>query len=98
MNNTEKGLVPKVFTHERFGKLRIVFISGVPYFVAKDVATSLKYKNTREAIRYHVDALDKREENLLLPSGVQKTILINKSGVYSLILDSNMPAAKEYRH
>ena len=96
--NNEKGLVPKVFTHEHFGKLRMVVIDNVPHFVGKDVATSLEYKNTREAIRYHVDARDKREEKILLPSGVQKTILINKSGVYSLILDSNMPKAKEYRH
>ena len=88
----------KIFTNERFGKLRVVIIDGEPYFVGKDVATALGYKNPREAIRYHVDARDKREEKILLPSGVQKTILINKSGVYSMILDSQLPKAKEYRH
>ena len=98
MSIKEKGLVPKVFTHSRFGKLRIVVIDGVAYFVAKDVAVSLGYKNTTEAIRYHVDPLDKREEKILSPGGVQSTTLINKSGVYSLILDSQLPKAKEYRH
>ena len=98
MNSNEQNLVPKIFTHSRFGKLRLVVINGVVYFVAKDVATALNYKNTTEAIRYHVDPLDKREEKVLSPGGVQKIVLINKSGVYSLLLDSNMPMAKEYRH
>ena len=98
MEDNSQFLIPKLFTHSRFGKLRVVVIDGVPYFVAKDVATALNYKNTTEAIRYHVDPLDKREEKVLSPGGVQKIILVNKSGVYSLLLDSNMPKAKEYRH
>ena len=98
MEDKVQGLVPKVFTHSRFGKLRVVVINGLAYFIAKDVATALNYKNTTEAIRYHVDPLDKREEKILSPGGIQKVILINKSGVYSLLLDSNMPKAKEYRH
>ena len=98
MEDKSQALTPKVFTHSRFGKLRVVVINGVAYFIAKDVATALNYKNTTEAIRYHVDPLDKREEKVLSPGGIQKVILINKSGVYSLLLDSNMPKAKEYRH
>ena len=89
---------PQLFTHPQFGNLRVVFINGEIWFVGKDVAESLGYKNTTEAIRYHVDERDKRGENILLPSGVQSTILINKSGLNSLILDSQMPLAKEYRH
>lgn len=90
--------LPQVFNHPKFGSLRIVIINGVAWFVGKDVAISLGYKNTTEAIRYHVDEQDKREEKILLPSGVQNTTLINKSGLYSLILDSQLPLAKDYRH
>jgi len=63
---------PQVFEHSHFGKLRVLIVDGVPYFVGKDVANSLGYKNTSEAVRNHVDN--------------------------SLVLDSQLPLAKEYRH
>ena len=88
----------KIFRHETFGSLRVVLIDGDPWFSGKDVAAALGYKNPREAVRMHVDPRDKREEMIRTPGGVQKFVLINKSGVYSLILDSQLPKAKEYRH
>ena len=108
MSNKEQSLVPKVFTHSRFGKLRIVVIGGVIYFVAIDVARALGYKNGSRDVNRHVDEADRLEYRLFVPSEAEvpdgtpgqtrKVTLINKSGLYSLILDSQLPKAKEYRH
>ena len=108
MSNKEQSLVPKVFTHARFGKLRIVVIDGVIYFVAIDVARALGYKNGSRDVNRHVDEADRLEYRLFVPSEAEvpdgtpgqmrKVTLINKSGLYSLILDSQLPKAKEYRH
>lgn len=88
---------PKIFTHEQFGKLRVVIIDNAVWFVAVDVARALEYQNPQRAIRAYVDPQDKRIEEVVTGGGNQKTMLINKSGVYSLVLDSNMPKAKEFR-
>ena len=85
----------KIFTNERFGKLRVVIIDGEPYFVGKDVATALGYKNPREAIRYHVDTRDKREEKILLPSGVQKNYSHQQERC--LFVDSRFATAQSKR-
>ena len=108
MEHKEQGLVPKNFTHTRFGKLRIVVIDGVIYFVAIDVARALGYKNGSRDVNRHVDEADRLEYRLFGPSEAEvpdgtpgqtrKVTLINKSGLYSLILDSQLPKAKEYRH
>lgn len=87
----------QIFKNENFGKIRGVMIDGVPYFVGKDVATALSYTNSRKAIRDHVDAEDTREERIVTPSGTQSTKLINESGLYSLILTSKLPKAKEFK-
>ena len=108
MEHKEQGLVPKIFTHTRFGKLRIVVIDGVIYFVAIDVARALGYKNGSRDVNRHVDEADRLEYRLFVsseaevpdgtPGQMRKVTLINKSGLYSLILDSQLPKAKEYRH
>lgn len=87
---------PQLFTHPHFGNLRVVIINGEVWFVGIDVARALGYKDTDQAIRYHVDERDKLPRKIY---GVNyPVILINKSGLNSLILDSNLPKAKEYRH
>lgn len=91
-------LVPLLFDHEQFGKIRVVTIDGKPFFVGIDVAYALGYSNPRDALKKHVDTEDKRESRIATPWGVQKITVINKSGVYSLILDSQLPKAKEFRH
>ena len=104
IKNGGKTLLPladnalQVFNHPYFGNLRVVVINNEPFFIGKDVAVSLGYANPERAIRDYVDASDKRGDKIVTPGGVQNTTLINKSGMYSLILDSQMPKAKEYRH
>lgn len=87
----------KIFENEQFGKVRALEIENEPYFVGKDVATILGYKDTADAIKRHVDEDDKRVGETPTPRGMQKTILINESGLYSLILSSKLPQAKQFK-
>lgn len=77
--------------------VRIVMNNGEPWFIAKDVAQILGYKNTRDALRVHVDAEDKGVVNHDTLGGKQKMSIINESGVYSLIFSSKLPQAKEFK-
>lgn len=79
-------------------KVRTLKIDDEPYFVGKDVANILGYSNPNKALRDHIDAEDKRGERIVTPSGNQVTIVINESGLYSLILSSKMPNAKRFKH
>jgi prophage antirepressor-like protein len=65
--------------------------------VAKDVATALGYTNTQKAIRDHVDDDDKLTERFVLSGQVRSVIIINESGLYSLILSSKLPQAKAFK-
>jgi len=88
----------QVFKNEEFGQVRTVTIDGEPWFVGKDVAVALGYKNPQEAIREHVDEEDKGVSKILTPGGRQKMPVINESGLYSLILSSKLPSAKKFKH
>ena len=84
--------------HPEFGELRTVEISGEPWFVGKDVATALGYSDTFGALKKHVDAADKQNcqnDSFDTPRGMT---IINESGLYSLILSSKLPSAKEFKH
>ena len=88
----------KIFESPAFGSIRTVEIDSTPYFVGKDVAEVLGYTNTPKAIRDHVDEEDKLTEQIVLSGQGRDTILINESGLYSLILSSKLPKAKEFKH
>lgn len=77
--------------------VRIVMNNGEPWFIAKDVAQILGYKNTRDALRVHVDAEDKGVVNHDTLGGKQKMSIINEAGVYALIFSSKLPQAKEFK-
>ena len=88
----------KNLVHPEFGELRTVEISGEPWFVGKDVATALGYSDTFGALKKHVDAADKQNcqnDSFDTPRGMT---IINESGLYSLILSSKLPSAKEFKH
>ncbi len=87
----------KIFENVEFGNIRAVNIDGVPWVVGKDVALALSYTNPQKAIRDHVVAEDKTVNDLFTVNGT-KGILINESGLYSLILSSKLPRAKEFKH
>jgi|GEM_PF-1706291 len=88
----------QVFNHKEFGQLRTVEINGEIHFVGKDVASILGYERTADAIAAHVDAEDKGVGVLPTPRGKQKMVIINESGLYSLIFGSKLPKAKEFKH
>lgn len=88
----------KIFESPIFGKVRTTEINGEPYFVGKDVAEILGYKETAKAIRTKVDHDDKGVSVLDTPGGKQEIIVINESGVYSLVFSSKLPRAKEFKH
>ncbi|MFT9082526.1 phage antirepressor [Liquorilactobacillus satsumensis] len=78
-------------------KVRTVQISNEPYFVGKDVAEILGYSNPQKALRDHIDNEDRRGERIVTPFGNQVATVINESGLYSLILSSKMPNAKQFK-
>ena len=86
----------EVFQNAEFGSVRTVTIGGVPYFVGKDVANILGYSNPQKALRDHVDEEDKTVNESFSVNGT-KAILINESGLYSLIISSKMPNAKKFK-
>ena len=86
-----------VFENPEFGSIRTVELDGEPWLVGKDVATALGYKNPQEAIRTHVDDDDKGVSEILTPGGKQPVPIINESGLYSLVLSSNLPTARKFR-
>lgn len=88
----------QIFNSKEFGDVRVLELSGTPWFVGKDIAEILKYQRTADAISSHVDDEDKGVGKIQTPGGMQKVILINESGLYSLILSSKLPNAKKFKH
>jgi prophage antirepressor-like protein len=86
-----------VFKNKQFGEVRTVEISGEPWFVGKDVATCLAYSNSRKALTDHVDSEDKGVTKCDTLGGKQELTVINESGLYSLILGSKLPTAKQFK-
>ena len=88
----------QVFHNDEFGSVRTLTINGEPYFVGKDVADILGYSNTRDALSRHVDDEDKN--SVVIHDGIPgnpNQVVINESGLYSLILSSKLPAAKRFK-
>lgn len=85
--------------HPEFGELRTVEIDGEPWFVGKDVASALGYIKERNALDKHVDKDDALKRGVTDSMGrTQQMTIINESGLYSLILSSKLPSAKEFKH
>ena len=88
----------QIFSNEEFGRIRTVAINGEPWFVGKDVAERLGYERATKAIQDHVDNEDKDEVPIQDSIGrMQKTPIINESGLYSLVLSSKLPRAKAFK-
>lgn len=90
----------RIFKNPEFGKIRTMELpDGQVGFVGKDVAEVLGYSNTRDALRKHVDLEDKTTVAFCDTGSNYKTqaVLINESGLYSLILSSKLPQAKAFK-
>ncbi|SFS08770.1 phage antirepressor KilAC domain-containing protein [Anaeromicropila populeti] len=86
----------QIFNNAEFGSIRTLMINDEPYFVGKDVAEILGYTNPQKAVRDHIDEEDKTLNESFTVNGT-KGILINESGLYSLILSSKMPNSKKFK-
>lgn len=95
----------QIFKNENFGEVRVIAINDEPWFVGKDIAENLGYVNSSKAVIDHVAIEDKQfimldladSQNGNMPKGQTKTAIINESGLYSLILSSKLPQAKEFK-
>lgn len=87
----------QVFQNPDFGEIRTTVLDNAPWFVGKDIAAALGYSNTRKAIADHVDPEDKGVTKCDTLNGAQRMVIINESGLYSLILSSKLPAAKKFK-
>lgn len=87
----------KTFSNNEFGDIRVLEMENEPWFVGKDVAEILGYKDTSDAMKRHVDEDDKGVGEIPTPGGKQNMKVINESGLYSLILSSKLPNAKKFK-
>lgn len=87
-----------LFTNAELGNVRVLEIDGEPYFVGKDVAVALGYKDSSDAIKKHVDNEDKLSRRFADSGQNREMYIINESGLYSLILSSKLPSAKAFKH
>ena len=78
-------------------QVRTLTINEEPYFVGKDIATILGYKNTKDALLKHVDEEDKLGAQIATSGQRREMTIINESGLYSLILSSKLPNAKKFK-
>ncbi len=98
MNNLQ------IFKNQDFGEVRTVTINDEPYFVGKDVAEILGYERETKAIVDRVDIEDRimigneTQSQFGIELGQRGGWLINESGLYSLILSSKLPRAKQFKH
>lgn len=101
-----KNAIQKI-RHKYYGEIRTVILNGTVYFMGKDVASTLGFKDTGKAIRAHVSAADKK---FIKPSDLRVgdsaapmipnngAYFINESGLYSLVMRSKLPQAQDFQH
>lgn len=86
-----------VFKSEEFGTIRTVTVDNEPWFVGKDVADILGYQNGSRDINTHVDEDDRLKYQISTAGQMREQVIINESGLYSLILSSKLPTAKKFK-
>ena len=87
----------QIFKNAEFGPIRTCMVNGEIYFVGKDVASGLGYKNTKDALMRHVDEEDKLGSGFTTSGQNREMIIINESGLYSLILSSKLESARRFK-
>lgn len=92
----QKGI--QLFSNDEFGSVRTIVIDDEVWFVGKDVADILGYRNASKALADHVNAKDKLNNKTLSSLGQRGGWLINKSGLYSLVLSSKLPSAQRFKY
>ena len=88
----------QIFNSKEFGDIRTVNIENEPWFVGKDVAVSLGYKDTSDALKKHVADEDKLTRCFADSGQNRQMYIINESGLYALIFGSKLESAKRFKH
>lgn len=88
----------QIFKNPKFGSIQVHFIKENPWFVGSEIAKILGYTNPQKAIRDHVEFEDELTEQIVRAGQTRRVHIINESGLYSLILSSKLPTAKEFKH
>lgn len=88
----------KIFNSDEFGSVRTIIIDGEPWFAGKDVAASLGYKDTSDALKKHVAEEDKLTRCFADSGQNRQMYVINESGLYSLIFGSKLESAQKFKH
>ncbi len=91
MNNIQ------IFNSPEFGEIRTVVIDGEPWFVGNDVAKPLGYSAPKNAVAKFVDSDDKQKHQFDSSGQMRDMVIINESGLYSLIFGSQMENAKKFK-
>ena len=78
-------------------EVRSLLLNNEPWFVGKDVADVLGYKNTKDALAKHVDDDDKLGSQIATSGQNRNMTIINESGLYCLVLSSKLPSAKKFK-
>ena len=90
----------QIFHNPEFGEIRTIEQGGEPWFVGKDVARALGYgegKSLANAVANHVDEDDRSVTEMMTEWGKRNFVIINESGLYSLVLGSKLPTAKKFK-
>ena len=87
----------QIFKNPEFGQIRSLMIEGEPQFVGRDIAGSLGYAKPENAVKAHVDDEDKSTTPIQGSAYATRVVIINESGLYSLILSSKLPNAKKFK-
>lgn len=94
----------RIFNSEEFGEIRTVSINDEPWFVGKDIAAALGYKNTKDALAAHVDNCDKIMGSQNATPSIKDNMgreqyptWINESGLYALIFGSKLESAQRFK-
>lgn len=95
----------KIFENKEFGQIRTITINDEPWFVGRDVAKALGYKNTKDALATHVEECDKIMGSQNATPSIKDSMgreqyptWINESGLYALIFGSKLESAKRFKH
>lgn len=88
----------QIFNNKEFGQVRVIELDGQPWIVGKDVADKLGYQNGSRDIERHVEEEDRKYTNIFDGTQNRLVTVINESGLYALVLNSKMPAAKRFKH
>ena len=87
----------QIFKNKEFGQIRTCMVKGETYFVGKDVTDALGYVNPNKAMIDHVDDEDKLTSRIVMAGQNRQVIIINESGLYSLILSSKLESARRFK-